>query len=148
VSQPVEVSGGCLCGAVRFTAHLPSLFCAHCHCSMCRRNHGAAYVTWFGVPRAQLSVERGAGDLVRYASSEHGSRSFCGRCGSSLFCENTQHPERVDIPLANVDGPIDRPPQFHVFFDSGADWVAVGDDLPRLGGKSGVEPLPGGGKPR
>jgi hypothetical protein len=136
-----EVSGRCLCGSVRFTAQLPSLFCAHCHCSMCRRNHGAAYVTWFAVPRGRLSLQSGEEELVRYASSEHGSRSFCKRCGTSLFCENTAHPDGVDIPLASVDGPIDRAPQAHVFFDSGADWVAVGDALPRLGGKTGLEPL-------
>ena len=41
-----KVSGGCLCGAVRFTAKLPSKWCAHCHCSLCRKAHGAGYVTW------------------------------------------------------------------------------------------------------
>ncbi|HXZ84541.1 MAG TPA: GFA family protein, partial [Myxococcota bacterium] len=120
---------------------LPSLFCAHCHCSMCRRNHGAGYVTWFAVPREALTLERGGGDLVRFASSEHGSRSFCRRCGTSLFCENALHPERTDIPLGTVDGPIDRAPQAHAFFDCRADWVEIGDDLPRLGGKTGFEPL-------
>ena len=137
-----DASGGCLCGSVRFTVQLPSLFCAHCHCSMCRRNHGAGFVTWFAVPRAQLSLQHGAADLVRYESSEHGSRSFCGRCGSSLFCDNTSHPDRVDIALGSMDDPIDRPPQFHLHFDSRAPWVTVSDDLPRLGGKTGLEPLP------
>jgi len=137
-----NVSGRCLCGAVRFTVRLPSLFCAHCHCSMCRRNHGAGFVTWFAVPRARLSVERGAADLVRHQSSEHGSRSFCARCGSSLFCDNTSYPDRVDIALGSMDGPIDRQPQVHTYFDSRAPWVTVADDLPRLGGKTGFEPLP------
>jgi hypothetical protein len=141
-----DVSGACLCGAVRFTVKLPSMFCAHCHCSMCRRNHGAGYVTWFGVPREQVSIDRGTDSLVRYHSSEHGSRSFCGRCGTSLFCENAQHPERVDVPLAAMDGPIDREPQVHVFFDCRAPWVAIGDELPRLGGATGFESLPDEGE--
>ena len=136
-----KVRGRCLCGSVRFTAQLPSLFCAHCHCSMCRRNHGAGYVTWFAVPRDKVTIDAGADDLVRFMSSEHGSRSFCKRCGTSLFCENEAHPERTDIPLGTVDDPIDRAPQAHVFFDSGAPWVEVSDALPRLGGKSGLEPL-------
>jgi hypothetical protein len=139
-----EVSGHCLCGSVRYTAQLPSLFCAHCHCSMCRRSHGAGYATWFAVPRERLSVESGGEDLVRFMSSEHGSRSFCKRCGTSLFCDNAAYPDRVDIPLGTVDGPIDRAPQVHVFFDSRADWVAVGDELPRLGGRTGLEPLKDG----
>lgn len=136
-----SVSGSCLCGAVRFSVKLPSLFCGHCHCSMCRRNHGAGYVTWFGIPSLQLSIDKGEMELVRFDSSEHGKRSFCGRCGSSLFCENTAHPEHIDIVLASMEGPIDRPPQFHSYFDGRADWVVVGDELPRLGGSSGTEPL-------
>ncbi len=148
MASPRSALGSCLCGAVRFTATLPSQFCAHCHCTMCRRNHGAGFVTWFAVPRAALAIDSGADDLVRYESSEHGSRSFCRHCGSSLFCENTQHPDRVDIPLGAMTEPIDRSPQFHVFFDSRASWVTPGDDLPRLGGKTGLEPLPDERKPR
>ena len=109
---------------------------------MCRRNHGAGFVTWFAVPPAALSLQRGAEHLVRYASSEHGSRSFCGRCGSSLFCENTSYPDRVDIALGAMDAPIDRAPQLHAYFDARAPWVTIGDELPRLGGKTGFEPLP------
>lgn len=142
MSDGNDVSGGCLCGTVRFTARLPSLFCAHCHCSMCRRNHGAGYVTWFGVPVAQLTVDRGGEELARYASSEQGTRSFCRRCGTSLFCDNAAHPEQIDVALGSVDGPIDRAPQVHVFFDSRAPWVVIADSLPRLGGKTGFEPLP------
>src|SRR5262245_1350168 len=59
MSTVEQVQGGCLCGAVRFTVTLPTLFCGHCHCSMCRRNHGAAYVTWIALPRAQLCIDSG-----------------------------------------------------------------------------------------
>lgn len=141
--MPEPVSGACLCGAVRFRITPPTLFCAHCHCSMCRRNHGAAFVTWFGIARERLAFEAGEDVLVRHASSEHGTRSFCGRCGSSLFCESTRHPDHVDVVLASLDGPIDRAPAMHVYFDSGADWTDVRDELPRLGGSSGIEKLPG-----
>lgn len=138
-----SVTGACLCGAVRFRVTPPTLFCAHCHCSMCRRNHGAAFVTWFGIARERLALEAGEDVLVRHQSSEHGTRSFCGRCGSSLFCESARHPDHVDVVLASLDGPIDRAPALHVYFDSRADWTDVRDELPRLGGASGVEPLPG-----
>jgi hypothetical protein len=134
------IRGACLCGAIRFVVTMPTLFCGHCHCSMCRRNHGAAFVTWFAVPRSRVSIESGSEQLTRYESSEHGSRSFCRRCGSSLFCVSTRHPDIVDIPLANMDGAIDRLPECHLYFDDRASWTIVADDLPRLGGPSGLEP--------
>jgi hypothetical protein len=138
-----RVSGSCFCGAIRFHVVLPSLFCAHCHCSMCRRSHGAGFVTWFAVPRERLALDGGGDRLVRFRSSDHGTRSFCGRCGSSLFCESSRHPDRVDIVLANMDGPIDRSPQVHVYFDDRVAWIPSEDDLPRLGGKTGLEPVEG-----
>ena len=140
------VDGSCLCEAVRFRVQLPTSFCGHCHCTMCQRNHGASYVTWFGVPKTQLTMLSGEDALTRYASSSHGSRSFCSRCGTSLFCVSDHHPETVDIPLANMHGEIDRSPQMHVFFDDRASWVATGDELPRLGGKTGVEPVEEGSR--
>jgi len=79
--------------------------------------------------------------LVRYRSSEHATRSFCGVCGSSLFFESANRPDQLDIVLANFTAPIDRDPEFHVYFDDRAAWVHVGDDLPRLGGVTGMEPL-------
>lgn len=136
-----SVSGVCLCGEIEFSVELPSLFCGHCHCTMCQRNHGAGFVTWFAVPKTQFSLDRGASTLMRFESSEHGVRSFCGRCGSSLFCESTEHPEKIDIVLANMKQPIDRLPQVHVFFDDRADWTRVDDELPRLGGPTGMEPV-------
>ncbi len=110
---------------------------------MCRRNHGAAFVTWFGIAREGLQITAGADALRRYRSSPHGERSFCGHCGSSLFCESERQPDHVDVVLASLDGPIDRAPSAHFYFDSRADWTDVRDDLPRLGGASGVTPLGG-----
>ncbi len=141
MSESANAKGACLCGAVQFSVRFPSLFCGHCHCTMCQRNHGAGYVTWFGVPRDQFRVDAGDADLVVYRSSAHGTRTFCGRCGSSLFCEQSAHPEKVDVVLANMKDGIDLPPQAHVFFDDRASWVVVDDGLPRLGGKTGMEPI-------
>ncbi len=135
------VTGSCLCGAIRFSLQRPVSFCLHCHCTLCQRSHGAAYVTWIGVSRETFAIDSGEDRLERYDSSEHGWRSFCSRCGSSLFCESREHPGTVDIVLANLHGPVEIPPTAHTFFDDRAPWTKVEDGLPRLGGKSGMEPL-------
>jgi hypothetical protein len=134
------VSGRCFCGAVRFEVTAPTLFCGHCHCSMCRRAHGAAFVTWFGVPYERFRVSAGEDRLVRRKSSDHGTRSFCGSCGSQLFCESTNHPDWIDVTLASMEGPIDREPEGHFHVDDRAPWTRLDDGLPRFGGPTGLEP--------
>ena len=133
------VTGSCFCGAVKFEIELPTLFCGHCHCSMCRRPHGASFVTWTGVPPERFRITAGEQGIARFGSSEKGTRSFCRNCGSQMFCQT--EPEVIDIALAALHGNIDRRPEAHYYYDSRADWTVVNDDLPKLGGKSGMEPL-------
>ena len=134
-----SVPGSCFCGAVRFEIELPTLFCGHCHCSMCRRPHGASFVTWTAVPPERFSITSGEDHITRYRSSENGTRSFCKICGSQMFCQT--EPEVIDVALAALHGKIDREPEAHYYFDSRADWTVVNDDLPKLGGATGEEPL-------
>jgi hypothetical protein len=134
-------TGSCLCGAVEFEFHIPTLFAAHCHCSMCRRGNGAGFVTWIGVRKDGFRITAGAGDLTVYRSSDRGTRSFCGRCGSSMLCQNDDQDNVIDITLANIHGEIDRSPSSHVYFDCRAPWVKVNDDLRKRGGDTGGELL-------
>ena len=132
-SKRSTVRGACLCGTVRFEIDLPTRFCVHCHCSMCRRNHGAAFVTWFGVPKTNFRLLEGETAVTRYQSSDHGTRSFCSQCGSSLLCELDRDPDTIDVTLASMLAPIDRPPEAHVFFDTHVEWVEFLDQLPKMG---------------
>ncbi|MEQ8859321.1 MAG: GFA family protein [Pseudomonadales bacterium] len=140
------VTGGCLCGAVAYEIDLPTLFCGHCHCSMCRRPHGASYVTWVGVAPEQFRIVSGAEQLTTYESSALGRRQFCAGCGSQMFCwhlgQDRSPPRVIDVTLASLHGSIDRNPEAHYFFDSRATWTVVHDSLPKLGGVTGIKPLP------
>ena len=141
MSDDTVFTGGCLCGAVRFEVRSPTKWCAHCHCSLCRRAHGAAFVTWFGVEQTQFELISGDEHLSWYRSTPEARRGFCGRCGSTLFFESERWSDETHIALAQMDGPIDRAPKVHVFYDAHVDWVEPGDDLRRLGGASGVDPI-------
>ena len=135
------VSGSCLCGAVRFRAVLPANWVAHCHCSMCRRAHGAGFVTWVGFPRDAVAVEQGEDVLKRFQSSAQATRSFCSRCGSTLFFESGHWPDEKHVVLANLDSAEGLEPQAHGYWSSRApwaDWSAT--DLPK------VEPPDHGGE--
>lgn len=135
-----RLPGGCLCGAVRFRVTLPSRFCAHCHCSNCRRAHGAAFVTWAGFPEAQLEILRGDDVLGRYKTDTGAVRTFCGTCGSTLFYAGPRWPGEVHVARALIEGELDRSPGAHVFVDHRAPWWTIDDGLPKFGGESGTEP--------
>ena len=134
--------GGCLCGAVRFEVTPPTKWSAHCHCALCRRAHGAGYVTWVGVPAPQFRVLCGDECLRDYASSTQALRSFCTICGTTLFFRSTRWPGEVHVVRAAFDGDIDREPAAHTYWDEAVAWSPVCDALPRCGGPSGNEPLP------
>jgi hypothetical protein len=127
-----RATGGCLCGAVRFAATLPSLFCCHCHCAWCRRAHGAAFVTWFGVPAEAFALESGSEALRWYVSSQKSERGFCSRCGTTLFFKSSLAPGEVHVALACADDPIDREPTVHVFYEAHVPWLPIGDELPKV----------------
>jgi hypothetical protein len=127
-----EFPGQCLCGAVRFVARAPSLFCGHCHCRFCRQAHGAAFVTWVGFPGDSVRIESGAEDVRWYQSSKESRRASCRLCGAMMLYESTCVPGETHVARASMPGSIDREPEFHTFFDQRVEWVSLGDDLPKL----------------
>lgn len=122
--------GSCLCTAVQFQYEGPSLWCAHCHCSLCQRAHGAPVVTWVGVAEEQFQLT--ANHTLRwYRSSADSERGFCSCCGSTLFFRSERWPGQMHIVRTNLDSSIDTAPSVHVHCESQADWFQFDDSLPR-----------------
>jgi hypothetical protein len=130
-----------MCGAVKLEIELPPKWCANCHCSMCRRAHTAAFVAWVGVECDNFRLTAGEQSLVRYASSADSRRSFCRECGSTLLFESERWPGEVHIARACFDDDADLRPMAHAYYDDRPQWSHVGDELPKLGGESGTQPL-------
>lgn len=130
MNSPV-VQGSCLCGAVRFRAVLPSKWVAHCHCSYCRRAHGAPFVTWAGFATEQVTVDPAAQQPTWYESSAGARRAFCPKCGSPMLFESSRWPGETHIARALIEGSLDREPSAHVFYESHVPWLQVNDSLPK-----------------
>jgi hypothetical protein len=108
--------GGCFCGNVRYVFEGEDIPVADCHCSMCRRTSGAAYVTWLVVPEDSFRYTKGEPTLFR--SSADGSRYFCDQCGTPICCTNTTHEGIVDVTLGSLDEPEKFTPTFSIFEDT------------------------------
>lgn len=118
---------------------LPSKFCANCYCDNCRRAHGAAFVTWLGFTDDRVQVIEGEEHLRNYKTDTDATRTFCDRCGSTLFYAGPRWSGELHVALSNVEDPVDRKPAAHVYVDHGAAWHVITDDLPQFGGATGME---------
>ncbi|WP_336335993.1 GFA family protein [Pseudomonas putida] len=118
--------GSCLCAAVSYELLAAPKAVSHCHCSQCRKGHGAAFASYGSVPRSMLRILRGSTDIKTYASSQTVSREFCAQCGSTLFWSRSQgeFANWISIALGTLDTPFLPQRQKHVHVDSAAPWYA------------------------
>lgn len=126
------LAGSCLCGAIAFEVTAPPLSMGHCHCSMCRRQHGTAFGTYVEVPRAAFRYTRGAEHVAGYVSSPGITRRFCARCGSKLVFDMDGNADTVSVAAGAFDSPLPLVPQYHIFVASKAPWHGIHDALPRF----------------
>ncbi len=123
------IHGSCECGRIRYEVDGDIEDFSHCHCSQCRRLHGAAYDTFAGISLHKLRYISGETDIKIYASSESNDRVFCAECGSNILVDPKQEPEVLYISMSTVDGDPPRPTGYHAFVGSKALWHEITDDL-------------------
>ncbi|RON86653.1 ribulose phosphate epimerase [Pseudomonas chlororaphis] len=125
--------GSCLCGAVEYQLLSRPKALSHCHCSQCRKSHGAAFASYGSVLRSDLRIVQGAGSLQSYRSSESVLRQFCGQCGSSLFWSRDQgeHADWISIALGTLDTPFTADKQKHIQVAFKASWYEIQDNWPQ-----------------
>lgn len=124
--------GSCLCGAVAFEVDEFLGAAAHCHCSMCRKFHGAAYATFVSVARRAFHWISGQEELTDYQAPNGTVRSFCRRCGSSLFFASPRAPQDVvEVALAAFEADVPVVVDAHIFVGSRAAWTKMEGDLPQ-----------------
>ncbi len=125
------LTGGCLCGGIRFIVEPPLLRANHCHCSRCRKHSGTAVCTQARVWKEQFTLEQGE-ELIRvYGQGEGAVKAFCANCGSSLFGGHWPTGRQVSIRLGAFDDDPGIRPQFHTYVESRAPWDEITDDLPQ-----------------
>lgn len=122
------LEGGCFCGHVRYRTAATPFHETHCHCSICRRTSGAPLVSWFSVATEALIFT--AGEPTRFQSSEHGTRSFCPRCGTPLTFQTTQAAGEIDVTICSLDDPEAVLPKDHSYTRSKLAWIKLADGLP------------------
>jgi hypothetical protein len=121
------LKGSCLCGEVVYCVAGPIGKASHCYCTMCQKQHGAAAGSYVNVARAGLAIASGHARITEYASSEHGRRSFCQVCGSTLFWRSEESPDRIAVALGTLDGGFTEPVEIEWHAETKPSWLPVRD---------------------
>ncbi len=125
------IHGSCLCGSVRYEIRGPLGRITHCHCSMCRKAHGAAFGSYARVKQADFVWISGEADIASYRSSPEVQRTFCKRCGSSLQFIRESRPDGFALAVGTLDDDPGIRPSLHIFVGSKAPWFEIKDELPQ-----------------
>ncbi len=137
-----RLSGGCMCGAVRYEVTGEPFLVSHCHCLSCRKHNGAPVVTLAGYKKEQVRFEGEERGI--YESSPGVGRAFCGKCGTPLTWEGDGGEELgliVEFHLSTLDDPEALVPSGHAFYPERISWFEVADSLPRYEGFVDLSPL-------
>ena len=128
-----QLTGSCLCGALKYTCSSEPLFTAACHCKSCQKSTGSAFSVVVGVQRADVTIE---GDTRTTYESLGDSgrptyRHFCAQCGSTIMAEMAARPDLAFIAAGTLDHPEALVPQLHVYWRDHQIWLETLDTLPQ-----------------
>jgi hypothetical protein len=127
------LTGGCLCGGVRFEISEPPISAGYCHCTRCQRRSGTAASVQVRIVPGSLLVTAGE-DLISAFKPEDGfPKEFCSRCGSALWSRNPENPEALGVRMGSFDEDPGIRPSYRQYVTYAAVWEEIPDDgLPRF----------------
>jgi hypothetical protein len=121
-----QFEGGCLCGAVRFTAIGEPGGIYWCHCESCRKHTGAPVAVFVAYPPEAYKVIRG--EITKFDSTPGKTRrGFCAKCGSTLTCEGLPVVTLTHFHVGAFDQAARFHPTEHYFVEERLPWLHIGE---------------------
>src|ERR1700739_2084079 len=129
----MEIKGGCLCGAVRYTAEADPTSATVCHCRDCQKFTGSTFAALVRVLKEGLTI----GGTLKTFTSIGGSgnpilRHFCPECVSSIAEESAMRPDSIVLNVGTFDDPSVAKPGREIFRRDALPWIEVHGEIPRF----------------
>ena len=127
----LPLTGGCLCGGVRYEVTETPLFASYCHCTRCQRRTGTGAAPSARIVPGSLRIVSGAELVKVFAPPDGFGKAFCSTCGSALWSVDPDSGEAAGVRLGGFDSDPGVRPSFRTFTAFAASWEPIVDDLPR-----------------
>jgi hypothetical protein len=126
-------TGGCACGAVRYTCAGAPKLSLNCHCRDCQRLSGSAYLAAMIVDRRTFAFTQGTPTFyaVTAANGMTKRHGFCGQCGAPLVVMLDERPRIIAIAVGSVDEPALYQPMADMWVESAQPWDSLDPALPK-----------------
>ena len=125
------LKGSCLCGGIQYEYDGEITELAVCHCDQCKRAQGTPFVTNAPIDYPLFRVVSGENLMKSYSSSPLKNRVFCANCGSPMFSQRIDAPEKIRLRVGTItEGHIPQP-DYQIYCESKAEWFLLSDDKPK-----------------
>ena len=127
----MQVSGQCLCGAVRYSGEAEPRFQVKCYCTDCRKTSAAGHAAMMGFAADAVRI---TGDLKEFRSTADSgtgiTRAFCPTCGAGICARNDGMPGLLFLRASTLDDPNLFSPQMIVWAARAPAWDPINPGVP------------------
>lgn len=124
----IELSGSCLCNAVRYECSEKPSLAAHCACVDCRKSSGTSHSTHVPVAASNVTL---MGETRAYDhAADTGNivtRHFCGTCGNAIYSTNDTMPGMMFLRASSLEDPDAIKPTMFVYASRAPKWAGIGE---------------------
>ena len=132
----MKISGGCLCGAVRYAITSPPVTVRTCWCRLCQKLGAGSATVNAMFDKSTVTVTGELSDYVRKADSGNKMhRRFCPKCGTPMFSEAEARPNIIGIRVGTLDDPEVAAPQVTIWTKEAPSWACISETLPQVEGQ-------------
>ena len=126
-----HITGGCLCGEVRYECESEPVVTAICNCTNCQRQTASAFSVIVGVSKGSIKFTSGKTAFFESLgdSGKLVYRHFCNKCGTPIYSDVESTPDLDWIKQGSVDDTSKLTPQISLYMKSAQDWVTLNDSI-------------------
>jgi hypothetical protein len=124
----LPLTGGCLCGAVRYAVDAPLEVAYYCHCTRCQHRTGTGGAPSARVKPGSFRITQGEDSVDTYWPEQGFGKAFCSTCGSALWSVSPDDPDLIGVRMGTFDSDPGVRPSYRQFVAYAAPWEPIPDD--------------------